>query len=267
MLTGGITVPAWIPKATTRRWRRECKVYCGLRHHRPPSGISRTYQSSTSNPSYHYNFYLRTISQPKTHQMISLTSLTQHIFHRSSSLRLLPTYYTRGPSLHIRRRGMATSSSTTSHINALKIYTACDIADALLKLKVPNAGFLTDLSLRTASLKTASKSEITIAAASTVLFACKDGKDASNLPPGNIPSGKHYVDLTEPDTIVVLSQPQDQKCAVLGGIMALRMKILNAKGVVVHGRVRDVEELKSTGLPVSVTPFLQFRRRRYASCI
>jgi regulator of RNase E activity RraA len=148
---------------------------------------------------------------------------------------------------------MATPSSTASQINALKIYTACDIADALLKLKVPNAGFLDGLSLRTANLRTASKNEITIAPASTVLFTSKEAKEASILPPGNIPPGSHYVDLTVPDTIVVLNQPEGQKCAVLGGIMALRMKVLNAEGVVVHGRVRDVEELRSTGLPVSLT--------------
>jgi len=32
--------------------------------------------------------------------------------------------------------------------------------------------------------------------------------------------------------------------------MALRMKMCNAKGVIVGGRIRDVEELKSTGLPI-----------------
>jgi len=32
--------------------------------------------------------------------------------------------------------------------------------------------------------------------------------------------------------------------------MALRMKVCNAKGIVVGGRVRDIEELKSTGLPL-----------------
>ena len=67
----------------------------------------------------------------------------------------------------------------------------------------------------------------------------------------NIPAGNHWVDLTEPETIVVMSQPEGQKCAVLGGIMALRMRVLGAKGVVVNGRVRDVVELGETGLPVS----------------
>lgn len=32
--------------------------------------------------------------------------------------------------------------------------------------------------------------------------------------------------------------------------MALRMSVLQAKGIVVAGRVRDVEELRATGLPI-----------------
>jgi len=60
------------------------------------------------------------------------------------------------------------------------------------------------------------------------------------------------VDLTDADTVVVLDQPLGQNCAILGGIMAARMKYLGAKAVVVTGggRVRDVTELKSLGLPV-----------------
>ena len=36
--------------------------------------------------------------------------------------------------------------------------------------------------------------------------------------------------------------------------MALRMKVIGARGVVVRGRVRDVEELGSTKLPVISLP-------------
>jgi regulator of RNase E activity RraA len=142
---------------------------------------------------------------------------------------------------------MATLKPSQQQIQSLSKYTACDIADALLKLKVPNAGYLPDLKLITPS-----PSSITIAPASTVVFASKIGGQLSDFYPDvNIPAGKHWVDLTEPETIVVMAQPKGQKCAVLGGIMALRMKVLNAKGVVVNGRVRDVVELGETGLPVS----------------
>lgn len=128
-------------------------------------------------------------------------------------------------------------------------YTACDISDALLKLKVPGAGYISDLNLYCPSAAESNSSTVTIAPASTVLFAPKSG-DISSYGPSNIPDGSHWVDLTAPETIVVLSQPLGQKNAVCGGIMALRMKVCGAKGIVVGGRVRDIEELKSTGLPL-----------------
>lgn len=157
--------------------------------------------------------------------------------------------------LHLSTPQMASTSisvSVSDHIKSLKDYTACDIADALLKLKVPNAGYLSDLTLRTNSSSNSSGT-ITIAAASTVVFASKNGHDAAGLPDANIPPETHWVDLSEPGTIIVMAQPEGQKCAVLGGIMALRMQVLDAKGIVVHGRVRDIDELNETGLPVSAS--------------
>jgi len=148
-------------------------------------------------------------------------------------------------------RTMAVSSHLPeSQLNELRRYTACDIADTLLVLKVPNAGFIADLHLR-ANGKPQDAGNVTIALASTVLMVPKTGADLSSLPDVNVPSNQHWVDLTHPDTIVVMKQPEGQKCAVLGGIMALRMSVLQAKGVVVHGRVRDIEQLKDSGLLVS----------------
>jgi regulator of RNase E activity RraA len=141
--------------------------------------------------------------------------------------------------------------ATKDQLQALRNYTACDISDALLKLKVPNCGFIPDLNLYTPPAASLSR-QVLIAPASTVLFAPKSSTDLSSYPEANVPTGKHYVDLTEPESIVVISQPKGQICAVLGGIMALRMKVLHAKGVVVHGRVRDIEELATTGLPVII---------------
>ncbi|KAF2276724.1 RraA-like protein [Westerdykella ornata] len=59
-----------------------------------------------------------------------------------------------------------------------------------------------------------------------------------------------YADLTRPDTIVLISQPPDQTCAVVGGIMALRMQKLGARGIIVDGRVRDLSALRELGIPV-----------------
>lgn len=146
---------------------------------------------------------------------------------------------------------MMSSKPSSEQLRALKQYTACDISDALVRLKVPNCGFLPDMSLYSPA-STSSNSQITIAPASTVLMVPKTAADLSAYPIANIPEGKHWVDLTEAETFVVISQPKGQICAALGGIMALRMKMLNAAGVVAHGRVRDVDELRETKLPVRV---------------
>ena len=148
----------------------------------------------------------------------------------------------------------AATSPKTLQIEALQKYTACDISDALNKLKVPNCGFLPDLRLFTPTpdiINPNAANRVTILPASTVQFVPRDATDLSSYPEPNIPNGQHWVDLTKPDTIVVISQPKGQKCAVLGGIMALRIKVIGAKGVVAYGRVRDLDELRETGLPVS----------------
>jgi len=153
-------------------------------------------------------------------------------------------------------RSMSTiTSSKSSQFQTLQKYTACDISDALLQLKVPNCGFLPDLKLCTPTpniVNPNAANRVIIAPASTVQFVPRSASNLAGYPEANIPNGKHWVDLTEPDTIVVISQPKGQICAVLGGIMALRMKVIGAKGVVAYGRVRDVDELRETELPVSL---------------
>lgn len=69
-------------------------------------------------------------------------------------------------------------------------------------------------------------------------------------PPSNLPDSRPYADWTEKDTVVVISQPAGQSCAVVGGIMAVRMKRLGAQGIVVDGRVRDIVALNETELPI-----------------
>lgn len=63
--------------------------------------------------------------------------------------------------------------------------------------------------------------------------------------------GSIYSDLIVPQTIAVLSQPVGARTATMGGIMALRISKLGAKGVLVDGRVRDVRYLKeSVDMPI-----------------
>jgi hypothetical protein len=150
-------------------------------------------------------------------------------------------------------------------VKTLERYSACDISDALLRLKVPGAGFVADLTVyhdahdATGSHHIAGQPEAarpasrkrpkTIAPASTVLFAEKGVAVA--WPARNIPDDTHWADLAEPGTVVVIRQPDGQTNAVCGGIMALRMKARQVEGIVTVGRIRDVGELRSTGLSVS----------------
>jgi regulator of RNase E activity RraA len=69
--------------------------------------------------------------------------------------------------------------------------------------------------------------------------------------PGVVPKGKHWVDMTDEGTVVVIEQPPGQTCAALGGIMATRMKVRGVKACIVGGRVRDLAELRKSGLSVS----------------
>ncbi|KAI9751100.1 MAG: hypothetical protein M1835_001266 [Candelina submexicana] len=143
-------------------------------------------------------------------------------------------------------------------LEALHKYSACDVSDALVKLGYIHGGFLADIFPRAPYVELypeVAQEQKVIAPASTVLFVPKEYEplmddSATETAQSNIPVGSHYADLTEKGTIVVISQPEGQKCAVLGGIMARRMKVLGAKGVVVDGRVRDLAELRCIDLPV-----------------
>ncbi|KAF3481369.1 DlpA domain-containing protein [Arthroderma uncinatum] len=150
----------------------------------------------------------------------------------------------------------------------LQEYSACDVSDALLKLEaVPKggtcyAGFIADIVLSltyqkhqvpfSPSNKDVEKQPKIIGYASTVKFMPKaDLSPAESLDGEHgFPPGTHWVDHTEADTVVLLDQPENQKCAVLGGIMASRMKVRGAKGAVVNGRVRDLAELRGLQFPV-----------------
>jgi regulator of RNase E activity RraA len=115
--------------------------------------------------------------------------------------------------------------------------------------QVPISRLSTTTTTTTTPLRAAQEPQKQIAPASTVLFVEKNSKTPP-LEEANIPPDKHYVDLTTPETVVMISQPRGLTNAVLGSIMAVRMRVLGAKGVVVDGRVRDLEELGAVGLSV-----------------
>ncbi|KAF9741529.1 DlpA domain-containing protein [Paraphaeosphaeria minitans] len=71
-----------------------------------------------------------------------------------------------------------------------------------------------------------------------------------DLPKSNLSASGPYADFTQTGTVVIISQPPGQSCAVMGGIMAARMKVSGAQGIVINGRVRDLVALAETGLPI-----------------
>ncbi|KAE8350661.1 ribonuclease E inhibitor RraA/Dimethylmenaquinone methyltransferase [Aspergillus coremiiformis] len=152
---------------------------------------------------------------------------------------------------------MATSIEELK-LNVLRNYSACDVSDALLKLqKLPEgttarAGHIVDLVPFSPTIARSANLSKIIAPASTFKFIPK----SDPIPIGDsgeshgFPAGTHWVDFAEPGTVAVIEQPAGQHCAVLGGIMAVRMKYLGVKGVVVNGRVRDLGEISECQLPV-----------------
>lgn len=60
----------------------------------------------------------------------------------------------------------------------------------------------------------------------------------------------------------MVEQPEGQFCAVVGGIMAVRMNALGVKGVLVNGRIRDVEEMRGCGIPVRLGRLLSWGTQR-----
>ncbi len=150
---------------------------------------------------------------------------------------------------------MSSGGISAQAISELEKYTACDVSDALLKLKVPGAGFIADLtqySPRNTPPGSIKEERVTVAPVSTILFTAKDEDPAtaSTRPAPNFPKDTHWVDNAVPGTFAVMQQAPGQTNAICGGIMALRMKVLGLKGIIVAGRVRDLVELQSTELPV-----------------
>lgn len=93
-----------------------------------------------------------------------------------------------------------------------------------------------------------------IGKASTLKLVNKTDQIAPLAPDNQcaIPKDSHWADETEQGTVLVIEQPLSQTCAAVGGIMAPRMRARGLLGCVVGGRVRDLTELRRSGLPVSL---------------
>ncbi|KAL0090843.1 ribonuclease E inhibitor RraA/Dimethylmenaquinone methyltransferase [Phycomyces blakesleeanus] len=127
-------------------------------------------------------------------------------------------------------------------LNALAEFSTCEIADALLKLgERPWGGYIADIDMWSPTY-CEGQTRI-IGPAYTVKLVDKLDKDAPTL-------SSHFADSIPSQSIVVVSAPPDVKNAVWGGLMSARAKAREAKGVVIDGRVRDLNEHRSMQFPV-----------------
>ncbi|RSM02954.1 hypothetical protein CDV31_010695 [Fusarium ambrosium] len=123
-------------------------------------------------------------------------------------------------------------------LDLLRRFTSCDIGDALVKLKYPYGGFLDGIRIFSPD----SQARI-IGPAVTIKMVESSDKSAPAL-------DKHFVDHNEDGGIMYIQQPKGLPSACWGGLMSTRAKFLGAEGVVIDGRMRDINEHKEMKFPV-----------------
>ncbi|KAM0756307.1 RraA-like protein [Meredithblackwellia eburnea MCA 4105] len=134
----------------------------------------------------------------------------------------------------------APARATQEQIKQLSDYASCEISDALVKLKVPHAGFIPDLDIVSHGKNKHSK---VIGEAYTVKMVDSADKDAPKLE-------GHFVDLAPSGSIMVISSPPHVKSASLGGLLAVSAAVRGVQGVVIDGRCRDLAEIRDIKLAV-----------------
>ncbi|KAF7592452.1 hypothetical protein BBP40_000233 [Aspergillus hancockii] len=175
---------------------------------------------------------------PKT--IPRLTPTTKQLLHRTITLLSTP----------ITKRTMSTSIE--EKLNVLRNYSACDV-QVHRQLHPHNTTNHQHNPVPFSPIPDRSANTLKIIApASTFKFITKGDPvpTTESVETHGFPTGTHWVDFAEPGTIAVIEQPAGLHCAVLGGIMAVRMKYLGVRGALVNGRVRDLSEIRECQLPV-----------------
>ncbi|KAK3945476.1 ribonuclease E inhibitor RraA/Dimethylmenaquinone methyltransferase [Diplogelasinospora grovesii] len=125
-------------------------------------------------------------------------------------------------------------------VKALQEYTTCDVSDALVKLKFPNGGFLSGLTMW--SPERQSGATKIVGPAYTVQYVpLSDARPKYST---------HYIDDVPSGAVVFVSCPPKMPNAVYGGLMSTRAKYLGAVGSVIDGRFRDLQEQRDLEYPI-----------------
>ncbi|CZR69967.1 related to dlpA protein [Phialocephala subalpina] len=125
-------------------------------------------------------------------------------------------------------------------VEALQPFSTCDVSDALLKLKYPHGGFLSNLILWSPQRQTGNTK--IIGPAYTVKYVPLSDK----VSPKHV---GHYIDTIPYGSVVFISSPKTVN-AVYGGLMSNRAQASGAAGTIVDGRVRDLQEHRDLKYPV-----------------
>jgi regulator of RNase E activity RraA len=113
------------------------------------------------------------------------------------------------------------------------------ISDALLTLKVLGAGYIPDIG---PIYENSGRNRRLVAPISTLLFISKSLDLADSRVASNIAKGQNWTELPRPSTVVLVQQPSpDVRVALLGDIIATRLKVRGIRGAIVDGGIRDVE--------------------------
>ncbi|OAA60304.1 Ribonuclease E inhibitor RraA/Dimethylmenaquinone methyltransferase [Niveomyces insectorum RCEF 264] len=135
------------------------------------------------------------------------------------------------------------ASQLAGRIAALRPFASCDIGDALVKLKYPMGGFLDGISMWSPARQGAGSTASIIGPAMTVKMV-RVADPSTAKPP------KHFADSVSSGEIMYIQQPKGLHSACFGGLMATRLSRLDAAGVVIDGRFRDIREIQQIGLPM-----------------
>ncbi|KAK5062913.1 hypothetical protein LTR84_004989 [Exophiala bonariae] len=84
-----------------------------------------------------------------------------------------------------------------------------------------------------------------VAPISTVLYVPKALPDLLKGPESvpsesNIPANMHWTECTAEGSVVLIKQPEGQICALIGDLIAARLKLRGTLGIVAAGRIRDI---------------------------
>jgi len=131
--------------------------------------------------------------------------------------------------------------SVAKIVRALEPYTSCDVADALLKLKVPHGGFLAGLTMWSPH-RQEGPTKI-VGPAYTVKYVRKNYEREPKL-------AGHYIDTIPSGAVVFISAPPRMINACYGGLMSTRAKYSGAVGTIIDGRFRDLQEHRDLDYPV-----------------